>query len=386
MTEVNSTLGQNPTDMKEKDSTMPDAEPASVPTSITANGSTSENSEPTEDSIGSKESPVKKPPAKPMPTSDPKPPTPLTTEQQKKYDELLATAKTWDSYPSTTAKNAPSTPLTEADQQWLTKECLLRYLRATKWVVASASTRLLSTLTWRHEYGMSTGAINADHISIENESGKQVIFGYDNHGRPILMMNPSRQNTPRGERQIQHMFFMLERCIDLCPPGQETTAWLINFKETSSGESPTFAQGRNVLYVLQNHYPERLGRALLLNVPWFFWPFYKLVTPFIDPLTREKVKFNEDLRTHVPPQQLLMGYGGDVTFEYDHKAYWPAMNGLADEKKRMMTERWVQGGKRIGESEMYLKGGEEKCMRDQEAEMEMSDKMDKVEDPAPAEV
>ena len=94
-----------------------------------------------------------------------------------------------------------------------------------------------------------------------------------------------------------------------------------------------------------------------ISVPWAVWGFFKLITPFIDPLTREKMKFNEDLRKHVPTDQLWSKMGGDVEFEYDHSVYWPAVVSLAAERKQAYRERWVQGGKKLGESEEYLKGG-----------------------------
>lgn len=81
-----------------------------------------------------------------------------------------------------------------------------------------------------------------------------------------------------------------------------------------------------------------------------------MITPFIDPLTREKLKFNEDLRQHVPPGQLLKSVGGDVEFKYDHATYWPTLNKLADQRREAYRERWIQGGKQVGEIENYLKG------------------------------
>lgn len=51
-----------------------------------------------------------------------------------------------------------------------------------------------------------------------------------------------------------------------------------------------------VLSILQNHYPERLGLSLILHVPWLLDMFFKLIKPFIDPVTREKMKFNPQAR------------------------------------------------------------------------------------------
>lgn len=92
-------------------------------------------------------------------------------------------------------------------------------------------------------------------------------------------------------------------------------------------------------------------------MPWAVQGFFKLITPFIDPLTRAKLKFNEDLRQHVPPAQLLKASGGDVEFQYDHATYWSALNTLANERRTAQFERWVKNGKKVGEHEAYLRGG-----------------------------
>ncbi|KAJ5312660.1 hypothetical protein PENANT_c007G01046 [Penicillium antarcticum] len=297
---------------------------------------------------------VQKPFPKPLAESKPNPPAQLTDDQQSKYDALLKTASSWTTVATKAEKNAPTEPITEDERMWLTRECLLRYLRATKWNVSEAETRLQSTLTWRREYGLAK--LTPEYISIENETGKQVILGFDINGRPCLYLLPSNQNTEKSDRQLEHLVFMLERVIDIMPPGQETTALIVNFKETKSGQNASIGQAKQTLSFLQNHYPERLGRALVLNVPFLISGFFKLITPFIDPNTREKLKFNEDLRQHVPPSHLMKPVGGDVEFRYEHDVYWPALNKLAEQRREAYRERWVQGGKLVGELENYLKG------------------------------
>lgn len=84
--------------------------------------------------------------------------------------------------------------------------------------------------------------------------------------------------------------------------------------------------------------------------------FFKLITPFIDPHTREKLKFNEDMRQYVPAEQLWSTFKGDLEFEYDHSVYWPALTKLCSERRQARLQRWIAGGKQIGESEDYLAG------------------------------
>ncbi|KIV99448.1 hypothetical protein, variant [Verruconis gallopava] len=308
--------------------------------------------------------PIAKPIPYPLPTCKPEPAAELTAEHQKKYDELLAIVKAWTEIPVTSAKGAKSEPLDDTDRLWLTRDCLLRYLRATKWNVPQAADRLRSTLTWQREFGVRS-TIDADYVSPENETGKQVIMGFDVHGRPCLYLNPGKQNTDfkeHGERQTKHLVFMLQRVIDILPPGQESVALLINYKDTSNSKNPPMSQSRQVLSILQTHYPERLGRALISDLPWYVTTFYKLISPFIDPVTKSKMKFNEPLTQHVPAEQLLKAYGGKVDFEYDHKVYWPALNEICDARRRDYAARWEKAGKQIGEHEAYLRGGDAKSL------------------------
>lgn len=296
----------------------------------------------------------------PLPSCKPKERPALTAEQSQKFADFLETVKKWDTIPST--KGGSSGPISDDERMFLTHECLLRYLRATNWSATEAPKRLMTTLSWRRDYGVDK--ITADEVSIESETGKQHILGYDNNCRTCLYMAPGRQNTKKGERQIKHLVFMLERTVDLMPPGQDSCAILINFKGATSGGSPSVAQARETMTILQGHYPERLGRACVSELPWFINVFFKLIRPFIDPNTNEKIIFNGNLQEHVPAEQLDMEFGGTSDFVYEHDKYWPLLNKLCDERRAAYKQRWIDGGKSIGEYETYLRGGDHKPLRE----------------------
>jgi hypothetical protein len=287
----------------------------------------------------------------------------LTKQQQDKYNEVLVHFQAVKDLP-VTDKHArgvivETQPLSDHEKAWLTKECFLRYLRATKWKVDDCIRRVEATMVWRRTFGVDPeSSLSADVVSPENETGKEVILGFDNDCRPCLYLKPGRQNTKASHRQVQHLVFMLERVIDFMPSGQDQLALLIDFKPTNIGinsKLPSISTGREVLNILQDHYPERLGKALLTNIPWLGWTFLKIIHPFIDPLTREKLVYQEPFPNYVPIEQLDNDFGGEVMFEYDHAKYWPVMNEIAARRRESYMKRFHELGSTVGLSEVDLR-------------------------------
>ncbi|KAK9382587.1 CRAL-TRIO domain-containing protein [Kockiozyma suomiensis] len=312
--------------------------------------------------------------SEPIPSCKPTPRPPLTAEEREKYNAVLEHVKSITELP--VAENSKEkAPLCDEELAWLTKECILRYLRATKWKESDAKKRIEGSIVWRREYGVRK--LTADYISPEarlslyiNASGKQIILGFDFNARPCLYLHPSRQNTDKSDRQIQHLVYSLERVIDFMPSGQESLALLIDFKSSSASKNPSVNQGRQVLHILQTHYPERLGKALVINIPWFVWTFLKIIYPFIDPLTREKLVFSEPIDKYVPAAQLDSVFGGKSEFEYKHEVYWKALDEMASEKRARYMERWRALGGGVGLSEAALR-----ATSDSELQEELSNQL-----------
>jgi hypothetical protein len=47
----------------------------------------------------------------------------------------------------------------------------------------------------------------------------------------------------------------------------------------------------STIKMLQDHYPERMGKAYIINAPTIFEMFWAVVYPVLDPVTRSKVEF-----------------------------------------------------------------------------------------------
>ncbi|KAI9012020.1 CRAL-TRIO domain-containing protein [Phycomyces nitens] len=221
----------------------------------------------------------------------------------------------------------------ESEKGFLTDQTLSRYLRARKWDFEAAKTMLENTVRWRRDYRPEQ--LDPDYISPEADTGKMYFNGFDKCGRPIWIMRPRNQNSKDEERQIKHIVFCLERGIRLMPKDVEKMSILIDFKDSASSHNPSLATSKRFLSILGNHYPERLGVAFIVKSPWFFLASFKLVSPFIDPVTKAKIQFVRDqdktkdeqkdlanLFDFISADQLECEYGGNYNFQFDKETYW----------------------------------------------------------------
>lgn len=102
--------------------------------------------------------------SEPIPSCKPTPRPPLTAEEREKYNAVLEHVKSITELP--VAENSKEkAPLCDEELAWLTKECILRYLRATKWKESDAKKRIEGSIVWRREYGVRK--LTADYISPE---------------------------------------------------------------------------------------------------------------------------------------------------------------------------------------------------------------------------
>ncbi|KAK6458655.1 lipid biosynthesis and multidrug resistance [Scheffersomyces xylosifermentans] len=294
----------------------------------------------------------------------------LDDEQKEMYDKVLEHFKEYikNDIPVSEKQGAETHPILEEELAWLTQECFLRYLRASKWKVDVAIKRIEETMVWRRTFGVvevpghtdPEKKITADLVSHENETGKNLIVGYDNENRPCLYLRNGYQNTAPSIKQVQHLVFMLERVIQYMPSGQDTLALLIDFKAAPehmklSSKFPSLSITKQVLHILQNHYPERLGRGLFTNIPWIGYTFFKVAGPFIDPYTRSKTIYDQPFENFVPKEQLDKEFNGLLDFEYIHDIYWPEMNQLAEKKHAVYMSNFRKLGGEIGLSEYHLR-------------------------------
>lgn len=77
--------------------------------------------------------------------------------------------------------------------------------------------------------------------------------------------------------------------------------WILNHTDfKASAQAAPFKTSLDCLHIVQNHYPERLGLAVLYNFSSALGIFWAMFRPFIDPVTASKVQFinpSRDMKT-----------------------------------------------------------------------------------------
>ncbi|OMO56907.1 hypothetical protein CCACVL1_26183 [Corchorus capsularis] len=219
-------------------------------------------------------------------------------------------------------------PLSGRSAKYCSDACLRRYLEARNWNVDKAKKMLEETLKWRSTY--KPEEIRWHEVAHEGETGKVSRANFhDRQGRTVLIMRPGMQNTSSSEGNIRHLVYLLENGImNLCE-GQEQMSWLIDFTGFSLNTNISVRVARDIIYILQSHYPERLAIAFLYNPPRIFEAFYKAVKYFLDPKTAQKVKFvypkNKDsvelMKSYFDVENLPGEFGGKGTLKYDHEEF-----------------------------------------------------------------
>lgn len=197
----------------------------------------------------------------------------ISDEQRKKIDEVRKLLG----------------PVPDKLFRYCSDSSICRYLRARGWNVKKAAKMMQESIKWRLEY--KPAEIRWDEVAHEAETGKVYRSPYtDKHGRTVLVMRPSRQNSKSTKAQIKYLVYCMENAIMNLPENMEEMVWLIDF-DGFNLSNISVKSTRETAHVLQEYYPERLGVAILYNPPKFFEPFYTLVKPFLEPKTADKVKF-----------------------------------------------------------------------------------------------
>jgi CRAL/TRIO domain len=179
--------------------------------------------------------------------------------------------------------------------------------------VAKAVIRLRSTMQWRKSFqidelveGVRHGSLDAklrDSMIREYETGAFSIRGYDKDGRVIIYVNATARRTGNIQSQLQAFALLMEKAAactarksSLLQSGRngaplEKFVVVVDYSGFTMKDRASLPQVKEILKMLQTHYPERLHRAYLISPPVASRIIYAIIRPFLDPVTKEKIVY-----------------------------------------------------------------------------------------------
>eukprot|EP00037_Helgoeca_nana_P009339 m.81901 g.81901 ORF g.81901 m.81901 type:complete len:561 (-) comp19513_c0_seq1:2181-3863(-) len=245
------------------------------------------------------------------------------------------------------------------------RACLCRYLRARDWKVKPAEKLLRETLEWREEYGIET--VTIDDIKDELSTGKIYIHGFDRENRPVMYQKPRNENSTNYDVSVKAVAYLLERecCAMDMSAGVEKHTLIIDFKGYSIFNKPPMSVTKQVLSLLMDKYPERLGVAFLVDAPALFQACWAVVKPFLPAETKKKIffvsrsgtagrggKMAEKFAEYFDDDQLEEDYGGTLPSTWGWNKFVKSERQMAGLRKNWydaartlkLGEKWNPAG------------------------------------------
>ncbi|CAN1317914.1 Phosphatidylinositol transfer protein 3 [Linum perenne] len=207
---------------------------------------------------------------------------------------------------------------------------LRRFLRARDMDVEKASTMFLKYLKWKHSFlPNGTSSITTSDISTDISHNKVFLQGTDRTGRPICVAFGGRhfQNKLSGgvDEWKRYVVFVIEKLCSSMEEGQEKFMAIGDLEGWGYANSDIRGY-LAALHILQDYYPERLGKLFIVHVPYVFMAVWKVIYPFIDSNTKKKIVFvdNKKLKStlleDIDESQLPEIYGGKMPLVPVHEA------------------------------------------------------------------
>lgn len=177
------------------------------------------------------------------------------------------------------------------------KATVRRYIRANEGDVQAAAAALAQSIAWRSE--ARPELVECPQCMVNPHSHNLRVVGIDDLGRPVLYSCHS-QAVDRfdAEANLKHLMRGLEdacaigasRAERLGAPPVEKCVWIIDFEGYLFLKDSSPKTGVLTAALLA-HYPERLGRAVLVDAPRLFAGTWSVISRILNPITASKVTF-----------------------------------------------------------------------------------------------
>ncbi|KAL3503751.1 hypothetical protein ACH5RR_038200 [Cinchona calisaya] len=205
---------------------------------------------------------------------------------------------------------------------------LLKFLKAREFKVNDAFEMLRSTLQWRKLNNIDS--ILEEDFGNDYES-MSCMSGVDRRGHPVcynvygVFGNDDLYNKTFGTQEGRERFLrwrlqLMERQIQKLDFRPEGVSSLLQINDLKDAPGPSRKDlrvaTRQAVALLQDNYPEFVARNIFINVPFWYYAFNALLSPFLTQRTKSKFVFaranrvTETLLKYIPGEEIPVKYGG----------------------------------------------------------------------------
>ena len=153
--------------------------------------------------------------------------------------------------------------------------------------------------------------------------------GFDRLGHPCVMLRVHTERDPHtNEQKLNFMIYSMLKAIAMMGPECDgKMVWLVSCTGYNLKHNGDVGFARSLNAVLANHFPERLFRVYLFDVPFMFRMMWKCISPFLDETTKQKFVFvSNGCERETMVQDFELGeieriFGGESDYTFNAETY-----------------------------------------------------------------
>ncbi|GBG00119.1 hypothetical protein Rsub_12730 [Raphidocelis subcapitata] len=183
--------------------------------------------------------------------------------------------------------------LEQGGEEGLTDAQLKRWLAARGWDPARAARDLAAHAAWRAEF-VRHGRVRECEVSREIGQRKLFVQGVDYRGRAVTILKAGNHIPTANQLEVQRFYcYASDVAIAMADPERNPEGRVVFILDVGEFGLRNFdLMGAKTLFgMMSAHYVERLSHIYFHNAGALLLQLFRLVSPFIDPVTRSKVVF-----------------------------------------------------------------------------------------------
>ncbi|KAK9729377.1 hypothetical protein K7432_000342 [Basidiobolus ranarum] len=241
---------------------------------------------------------------------------------------------------------------------------LLRFLRARKFDVQKSCEMFMNALDWRLDEDVES-IIEKGETTLNQkllQDGLTHFHGRDPYGRPLCIAYVHHWH-PKAQTLLelkQYVIWTVETGRLLLDDDKDGKVSAIIDTSGFNMSKVDFSAANFLVGCMEAYYPECLGNLYIVDAPWVFSGFWKMISPLLDPVIQSKIIFckRKELCNHIDPEQLLESFGGKDPYEYRyvpptleelestvssqekqkaHQHFWETVKAFV-----RVTEKWIK--------------------------------------------